>query len=405
MRVLLIALLAAISYAQTAEEQECTACYDAVLSSTTPATDGVGNCNYAVCNRFTGSGGMLPLPQECQNRINSETNGINCKEFVETKCEETVGSCNASALGVDCELGDFDFTECTECGIEIQQKVTTAETGNGQCNPATHTCAAGEGSCPADESGDAGADGDDSIDGSDPNADSTGSTDVEDCAGTPNGSATEDTCGVCGGDGSTCAEVKFHMSLSMLEDEFHTHKSSIIAALSELFSIDAEYIDVQIVSTARRLIRRRLTNLPVEVTVHTDDGDAVTSVVNSDDFASSISAHISAKTGSVFTVSDVGEPTSRSLNERSEEITESAEETTESAEETTESAEETTESEQETTETPEEEVADSTDYSADKRLWILFTFLFISMVGSIYYLMTAGDAEAEEDENENNAKR
>jgi len=99
-------------------------------------------------------------------------------------------------------------------------------------------------------------------------------------------------------------EVKFGMSLSppMSEEEFPRYKSWIIAALSEHFSIDAEYIDVQL-----------LPNLLVEATVHTDDGAAVTDAVGSGNFASSMSSLISAKTGSTFAVTGVEGLTSTSL--------------------------------------------------------------------------------------------
>ena len=61
-------------------------------------TNGVPNCNYAACNRFTGTGGMLPLPFACKERIhvNAETNRISCREFVKTKCEAEVGPCTGS---------------------------------------------------------------------------------------------------------------------------------------------------------------------------------------------------------------------------------------------------------------------------------------------------------------------
>jgi len=91
MRVLLIALLAAISYAQTAREMRvagdadddfCGPCVDAIKSTNK-------GCKRALKNKFYK---IDPMPEECSGKLNPK--GQNCRNYVQHYCEAEVEVAN-----------------------------------------------------------------------------------------------------------------------------------------------------------------------------------------------------------------------------------------------------------------------------------------------------------------------
>jgi len=62
-------------------------------------------------------------------------------------CVDGDGDCTEVA-NADCVLGDpLDTDDCTACDQVLTQTIATPATGTGNCTPATHTCANGDGSC------------------------------------------------------------------------------------------------------------------------------------------------------------------------------------------------------------------------------------------------------------------
>eukprot|EP00493_Phyllostaurus_siculus_P003998 UN04018 len=100
---------------------------------------------YSKINLMTLSSTWIPYSHDYDSIVtSSDSVSVSCYRIKESESANTT-----TITTVDCELGSFDLTKCTECGLVIEQDVTTSAIGNGQCTPGTHTCAAGEGLCPA----------------------------------------------------------------------------------------------------------------------------------------------------------------------------------------------------------------------------------------------------------------
>ena len=87
--------------------------------------------------------------------------------------------------------------------------------------------------------------------------------------------------------------VKFHLGLSMTIDEFNAYNMSVKESLSEILSIEMDFIDLRTTTS----VRRRLSLLTVQVIVHTTDEDQIFFKISNDFFTSRLGAKISSKTG------------------------------------------------------------------------------------------------------------
>ena len=98
------------------------------------------------------------------------------------------------------------------------------------------------------------------------------------------------------------------MGMSITVDGFTNNKNFIVQSLSEQVGVAFEFIALEII-TYRRSIRRKLSQLEVEVKMQTHDASSVEALVNDHEFASHLGSRISNKVGFTVTITEVSEPT------------------------------------------------------------------------------------------------
>merc|ERR1719285_1621717 len=103
-------------------------------------------------------------------------------------------------------------------------------------------------------------------------------------------------------------QVKFSMTLNMAVDEFEAKKDQVKEGIAKSLNVDSSLVEVAVKEQAESRLRRILSEVELEVTVLTDDENAVTDAVTNDSFAETVSQDISESTGVDVQASGVTEP-------------------------------------------------------------------------------------------------
>lgn len=140
----------------------CTTCGQVLTQEIATPAAGTGSCDPATYTCQNGDGscvedidcvlGSTINPDDCTScgqvltqAVTTPASGNGACAPASYICQHEDGACIEDR---DCVLGDpIDVTTCTTCGEVLTQQVTTAATGSGSCDPATYTCAHGDGQC------------------------------------------------------------------------------------------------------------------------------------------------------------------------------------------------------------------------------------------------------------------
>jgi len=104
-------------------------------------------------------------------------------------------------------------------------------------------------------------------------------------------------------------QVKFSMKIEgMTAEKFEEKKEQVKEGIANSLEVDPTLVEVAVKEQALERLRRILSNLELDVTVLTDDENAVTDKVSNDGFATTLSDNISQSTKETITVSEVTDP-------------------------------------------------------------------------------------------------
>jgi len=104
-------------------------------------------------------------------------------------------------------------------------------------------------------------------------------------------------------------QVKFSMKIEgMTAEVFEEKKEQVKEGIAKSLNVDPTLVEVAVKEQAEARLRRILSTLELDVTVLTDDENAVTDAISNDSFATTLSDEISQSTDEDVTASDVTDP-------------------------------------------------------------------------------------------------